>query len=125
MLQIWRNNVKTPYHISIIRITHADPDSVLTNIIGKFKTYFGNSNQYELQFDKQWGAKSILTSSKRKSDALDLDKIRSDIMNYVAQQYGNIVDTSRYQTGLPPQHVDVGGDMTLIGQKLDVTYSIV
>jgi hypothetical protein len=124
MLQIWRNNAKTTYHISIIRITHANPNSVLTNIINHFKGYFGTSNQYELKFDKQWGTNSILTSSSRKSDALDLDKIRSDIMNYVVQQYGNIVDTSRYPTGLPPQHVDVGGDMTLIGQKWDVSYSI-
>ena len=126
MLQIYDDKGnKTAYHITIAMIKHANPDQVLADVINKFKGYFGSKNRYDLQFANQpWGANSIKTTSKRQSDGKDLDDIRSDIVNYIIQKYGNIIDTSRYKTGLPDQHIDTKGNFNMKGQKWVVTYSI-
>jgi hypothetical protein len=126
VLQIYGANGNMNKHITIAKINHANPDQVFNDVVNNFKQYFGRQNQYTLKFNPtMWGKNSILISSNRKSDNTDLDSIRHKIITFIVNNYGNILDKSRYiSTGIPPQHIDVKSDKSFINKQYDVTYAM-
>jgi hypothetical protein len=92
------------------------------DIVNKYKSYLGRNNVYKLKFDKQWGKNSILTKSW--NNKIYINTLRTNIINYVFKKYGNIIDTSLYNSGLPPQHINTYGDMSIVGKTWDVSYKL-
>lgn len=116
-----------PYHISIVRVNGPQTQAIIDDVIDNFEKFFGETNSFTLIFDKQWGRNSIFVESFNPSNNIDLQFMREYIFDYVRMKYPDCIDTSRYNAdprpGFPPQHIDVRGDMTLIGKKFTVTYS--
>lgn len=142
MLRVYENNKKTPYHITIAMLTSkANPVTIKHEIIKKFGAYF--NEQYKLQFVQQWGKNSILTKSWDTKTNIDLETIRLEIFNFINEKYPKCIGTERYNSttwikytdsysvagiktippdGFSPQHINVYGNMDLVGKIIDVTF---
>jgi hypothetical protein len=133
-LKIYFENNKTPYHITIC---YVNSQQIIQDVINNYaRKYFGRSKEFVLTFDKFWGQNSILTKSYNPMINVGLEDIRKEIISFINNKYPKSIDTSRYADGLPPQHIDIKGDLNslaitfnlpvagVFGKSVIVTYSI-
>lgn len=119
-LAVWRQfakGVQTPYHVTVCFMDQnfQEAKSIALKIA---KKYFGHTQRFILKFNKQWGKKSILTSSWNPKTNKGLEEIRKEILDAIGSKYSNSINTDRYKKGqiiggqtvildgLPPQHIE-------------------
>lgn len=113
-------------HITVCYILPAqtirsDIQARLNNLTNKYI-----NNVDILRFSQMWGSKSALVDS-----SINLCKLQKgifdDINNILGPQYNHIIDRSRYASGMPVCHVDIGGNMTTFNHystPRQVSYSL-
>lgn len=115
-------------------------DSILQAVIAEFGKFFGSNKSYTLVFkgwlsnNNQGHGKSVATASYIPNKQ-GLEIIRKEMITYIRNNFGDIINTERYADGLPPQHIDINGDENnlaidfgitgnWINQSTNVTYAI-
>lgn len=116
-LNVWQNGAATGYHITIARINGA-PATVakaLALLVQSFGTVLGRNNPYTLSPAAwaRWGPNSFFCDFENSATQVSLDTYRTLIFNALVQLCAHLpglsIDTSRYPTGLPPQHMATQG----------------
>lgn len=152
VLNIWRNNVPTGKHITIVCVTgrtRANVDNIIHNVICTFQKYFGSQHIFKLKIHSWWNPqkqRSKLVKSYDPIQKIKVEVLRAKIYNYIVNTFGIssiALNTSRYKThrlsqitnvqlppGMPDQHIEdpptirkPNGIFT-IGKTYNITYAL-
>ena len=127
-----KNGIKFPLHITICYLKDIPTkywNDIISCIIKNYRGVLGKHTKYNVNFIR-WGEYSDKVFAKSAdADSIDLDSIRSNIFYDISKKYGKFIDTSRYNTGLPPMHCNVENiiprpSMTKVPIYKDVTFAI-
>jgi hypothetical protein len=104
-------------HITIVFLKYNEV-VITKDVIKKFGHYFNGVN-FKLTFG-YFCSKNALSVKSISDNGIDLDKIRTEIANYVMSTYPGAIETKNYKLGLSPQHISIYGDELLLAQAFNV-----